>query len=70
MFMDLRGSTAIAEKLGHHKYSEMMQSCFHDLTSIVINYKASIYQYVGDEVVLTWEKERGITNNNCIKAFL
>ncbi|RKY90984.1 MAG: hypothetical protein DRQ13_11960 [Ignavibacteriae bacterium] len=69
MFMDLRGSTAIAEKLGHHKYSEMMQSCFHDLTSIVINYKASIYQYVGDEVVLCWEMKDGLKDLNCIKAY-
>jgi len=69
MFMDLRGSTAIAEKLGHHKYSEMMQSCFHDLTSIVINYKASIYQYVGDEVVLCWKIKDGLKDLNCIKAY-
>ncbi len=53
MFLDLKGSTSIAEKLGHEKYSELMQNCFHDLTDVVINYNASIYQYVGDEVVLT-----------------
>ena len=69
MFMDLQGSTAIAERLGHHKYSEMMQSCFHDLTGIVINYKASIYQYVGDEVVLCWDMKDGIKDLNCIKAY-
>lgn len=69
MFMDLRGSTAIAEKLGHKKYSSLMQSCFHDLTDIVIKYKASIYQYVGDEVVLCWEMKDGIKDLNCIKAY-
>ncbi len=69
MFMDLKGSTAIAEKLGHNKYSKLMQNCFHDLTDIVINYKASIYQYVGDEVVLTWDIKRGLQNLNCIKAY-
>jgi len=69
MFMDLKGSTAIAEKLGHNKYSQLMQNCFHDLTDIVINYKASIYQYVGDEVVLTWDMRRGLQNLNCIKAY-
>lgn len=69
MFMDLRGSTAIAEKLGHHKYSEMMQSCFHDLTNIVIKYNASIYQYVGDEVVLCWDTAIGLKNINCIRAY-
>jgi adenylate cyclase len=69
MFMDLRGSTAIAEKLGHDKYSELMQSCFHDLTNVVIKYNASIYQYVGDEVVLCWKTDIGLKKMNCIKAY-
>ncbi len=69
MFMDLKGSTAIAEKLGHNKYSQLMQNCFYDLTDIVIKYKASIYQYVGDEVVLTWNMKNGIQNLNCIKTY-
>ena len=69
MFMDLKSSTAIAESLGHQKYSELMQNCFHDLTEIVIKYKASIYQYVGDEVVLTWDIKNGLNNLNCIKAY-
>lgn len=69
MFMDLKGSTTIAESLGHQRYSELMQNCFHDLTDIVIKYKASIYQYVGDEVVLSWDMENGLKNLNCIKAY-
>jgi adenylate cyclase len=64
MFMDLRGSTAIAEKLGHNKYSKLMQNCYHDLTDVVINYKASIYQYVGDEVVLCWDMKDGLKDLN------
>ena len=69
MFMDLRGSTAVAEKLGHNKYSQLMQNCFYDLTEILLSYKASVYQYVGDEVVLTWDMKRGLQNLNCIKAY-
>ena len=69
MFLDLISSTAYAERLGHKKYSRLIQDCYYDLTDVVLKYDAQIYQYVGDEVVLTWEKERGITNNNCIKAF-
>jgi len=59
MFLDLVGSTTIAENLGHNTYSQLLRDCFHDLTEIVLKYKAEIYQYVGDEVVLTWtEKKR------------
>ncbi len=69
MFMDLQDSTTIAEKLGHNKYSQLMQNCFYDLTEILLKYKASVYQYVGDEVVLTWDMKTGIQNLNCLKTY-
>ncbi len=69
MFLDLKSSTSYAEKLGHIKYSRLIQDCFFDLTNIAIRYNAQIYQYVGDEVVLTWEVKDGVKNNNCIDSF-
>ena len=69
LFLDLRDSTTIAEKLGHNKYSRMIQNCYHDLTDIVIKYKAEIYQYVGDEVVLSWDKFDKTSSLNSIKLF-
>ena len=55
LFLDLKGSTSIAEHLGHNTYSKLLRSCYHDLTDIVMRYNADIYQYVGDEVVLSWK---------------
>ena len=69
MFLDLRNSTGIAEKLGHKKYSHLIQNCFYDLTDVLIKHKASVYQYVGDEVVLSWKIKDGIENLNCIKIY-
>ena len=69
MFLDLKSSTTYAEKLGHLKYSEMIQSCFLDLNKVIAKHYAEIYQYVGDEVVLTWLKEEGLSNLNCIDFF-
>jgi adenylate cyclase len=69
MFMDLKSSTTYAEKLGHMRYSQLVQDCFYDLTDIVTDYDASIYQYVGDEVVLSWNIEKGIQHGNCANAF-
>jgi len=68
MFLDLKSSTAIAEKLGHIQVSRLLQDCFTDLT-VVRDYKAEIYQYVGDEVVLSWSMSNGLENLNCIKAY-
>jgi adenylate cyclase len=69
MFMDLKSSTTYAEKLGHIKYSQLIQDCFFDLTDIVLLYEAKIYQYVGDEVVLSWDVDKGINHQNCLKTF-
>jgi len=69
MFLDLKDSTTHAENLGHVKYSQLLQDCFSDLTSIVEEYKAYIYQYVGDEVVLTWKASSGLQNTNCLRLF-
>lgn len=68
MFLDLRSSTHIAETLGHLSYSKLIQSCFKDL-DVVQDFKAEVYQYVGDEVVLTWRVKSGLNNANCLKAF-
>lgn len=54
MFIDLDNSTALAEQLGHVKYSRFLKKCFDDLSEILPRYEADVYQYVGDEVVLTW----------------
>ncbi len=69
MFLDMKDSTGNAERLGHYKYSRLIQSCIHDLTDLIIRYKAHVYQYVGDEIVLTWPTSKGIKDLNCINLF-
>ena len=69
LFIDLQGSTRIAEKLGHTDYSRFIKECVHELTPVILNYKARVYQYVGDEVVLYWNKKEGIDQGNCIESF-
>lgn len=69
MFIDLKSSTTIAESLGHLKYSQFIQDCFYYLNRIVSKYDAEIYQYVGDEAVLTWRLKKGLNQFNCIHLF-
>jgi adenylate cyclase len=54
LFLDLKGSTSIAERLGHARYSQFIRHCYHDLTEAILLFRAQVYQFVGDEVVLTW----------------
>jgi adenylate cyclase len=69
MFLDLKSSTSIAEKLSHVLYSKLIQDCFSELTDPVLDCKGQIYQYVGDEVVITWKKEDGLNNANCLNFY-
>ena len=68
MFIDMKDSTKTAEKLGHIEFSKLLQDCFQDF-SIVDRYLGDIYQYVGDEVVVSWVPKRGIKKENFLQAF-
>lgn len=69
MFIDLKSSTTYAEKLGHLQYSQMIQLCFHDLNMVLPRHKAEIYQYVGDEAVITWKMKDGLHKHHCLQLF-
>ena len=69
MFLDLKSSTTIAEKLGNIKYHRFLNDFFHDISPAIVESKGTIYQYVGDEVVVTWTKEKGLKEANCIACY-
>lgn len=69
LFADLKSSTEIAEKLGHVKFFGLLNDFFADITEPVIRTRGEIYQYVGDEVVISWSMKRGLYHNNCLRCF-
>jgi adenylate cyclase len=69
LFLDLKDSTKLAEKLGHNNYSRFIKECIHELTPVIQKYQAKVYQYVGDEVVLFWGMKEGFSQLNCLNAF-
>ena len=69
MFLDLRGSTTIAERLGEVEYFAFLQDVFMDVTPAILNSRGEIYKYVGDEIIVTWKMDRGLKNNACITCF-
>jgi len=70
MFLDLRSATRIAEQLGEGRYFNFLKDIFRDVTPSILKSKGEIYQYVGDEVVVSWKKDAGILNANCLQCFL
>jgi len=70
MFLDLRYSTAIAERLGNLKFSALVRDFFSDLTYPVIESKGQVSHYIGDEAVLTWKMANGLQRANCLRWLL
>ncbi|MEO8666072.1 MAG: adenylate/guanylate cyclase domain-containing protein [Ignavibacteria bacterium] len=69
MFLDLKSSTSIAEALGHIKYFELINDFFYDVTDAIIETHGEIYQYVGDEIVISWTLKNGTNDENCLNCF-
>ncbi|MDX1699169.1 MAG: adenylate/guanylate cyclase domain-containing protein [Melioribacteraceae bacterium] len=69
MFLDLTSSSEIAERLSPQKYSLFLKDFFLDLDDAISDTKGFVFQYVGDEVVIIWNRIAGIQNNNCIRLF-
>ena len=65
MFADLKGSTGIAENIGDVKYHLLLRDFYADVTHAIINNQGSIYNYVGDEVIISWTTP----GNHCIRCF-
>jgi len=68
MFLDMKSSTSIAEKLGHKKFSLLVQDVFNDL-SVVDNYHGEIYQYLGDGAIISWSLKKGLRKSNFLRAY-
>lgn len=69
MFLDMRSSTSIAERLGNVKYFQLLNELYTDITDPIVDARGEIYQYVGDEVSVTWPLRRGIIRYRCIVCF-
>ncbi len=69
MFLDMKASTTIAEKLGHIKYFELLNKYYADTTEAIIQTSGVVYQYAGDGVIVSWNLKDGLKDNNCIRCF-
>lgn len=69
MFLDLRSSTGIAERLGHEGYYRLLNDFYADMTEAITDTRGQIYQYVGDEVVVSWKGDDGVDDAACVRCF-
>jgi adenylate cyclase len=69
MFLDLKSSTAVAEKIGHINFHKFINDFLFTISEAVISNRGEIYKYVGDEVIITWKMKEGLKDLHCIRLF-
>jgi adenylate cyclase len=68
LFTDMKSSTGIAEELGHARYFELLRAYYHAFADAIVDSGGEVYQYIGDEIILSWPEEVGLRNNRCIRC--
>ncbi len=69
MFADIKNATGIAETLGEEKYFNFLKDFFRDIAPAIVQTRGEVYQYVGDEVVISWKMKFGLKEGNAIRCF-
>jgi class 3 adenylate cyclase len=59
LFLDLAGSTAMAEILGEVRIQELLTRFFFDIDEPIVAHGGEVHAYVGDAVIVTWPLTRG-----------
>jgi adenylate cyclase len=68
LFIDMRSSTAIAERLGELGFLDLLNRFIVDVSLAVAEAGGEIHKYVGDEVIATWRLAQGPNEPACIRA--
>jgi len=59
LFLDLIGSTSLAEAMGEVRVQELLTRFFFDIDEPIVAHGGEVHAYVGDEVIVTWPADTG-----------
>jgi adenylate cyclase len=68
LMIDMKNSTAAAERLGEVDFHRLLNRFVSDLTGSMVVWKGHIHKYVGDELIVTWPLATGLKNARCLRA--
>jgi adenylate cyclase len=69
LFVDIAGSTGLAERLGGVAIHRLLDRTFRLLTEAVVEYRGEVLNYVGDEVIVTWPERGGAIDCRPLRCF-
>jgi adenylate cyclase len=68
LLMDMKNSTAAAERLGEVDFHRLLNRLVIDLSEPIALRGGQIHKYVGDELIATWPLARGLKDATCVRA--
>jgi adenylate cyclase len=69
LFVDIAGSTGLAERLGGIGIHRFLDETFRLLTLSVVDHRGEVLNYVGDEVIVTWPERSGAIDCRPLRCF-
>lgn len=69
LFVDVVGSTAIAERLGALQAHRFLAAVFSAVAEPIERCRGEIHQYVGDEIAITWVEADGVADACALRCF-
>lgn len=70
LFVDIAGSTGLAERLGGIRIHRLLDRTFRLLTLAVSDYHGEVLNYIGDEVIVTWREQSGAIDCRPLRCFM
>jgi len=69
LFIDIAGSTSLAERIGPTAVHRFLGEVFRLASDPIEEHEGEVYQYVGDEMVITWTVAAGRAGTRAAAAF-
>jgi adenylate cyclase len=70
LFVDIVGSTGLAEQLGGLGIHRLLDRTFRLLSLSVVDYRGEVLDYVGDEIIVTWPVRDGAIDCRPLRCFV
>jgi adenylate cyclase len=69
LFVDIAGSTSLAERIGADAVHRFLGEVFRLASDPIDDHRGEVYQYVGDEIVITWTVAEGRAGARPVACF-
>jgi|SaaInl7_135m_RNA_FD_contig_31_2113313_length_1787_multi_9_in_0_out_0_2 adenylate cyclase len=70
LFLDIAGSTKIAQRLGDKGAHSLVTRFFFDIADPILEFGGETHRYIGDEVVVTWPILSDADNARCLECYI